>query len=251
MTVHKTFVAAPQTPPEAWQQAHVDIGALAQRVTGVEGTLQQIWGALGDLSKKLDSKPTNWWGIIGGIVGLLTILGTVFVQAMQPVNGTLERHDHEIAHISENALRKDDYFRAHDALQREVKEMNEKDERWIASLRDRLRDDEDHAITQRQFSELKERLDERYKITEAYAKAADESAASRITALDAQVVKRPEIEAANHSQDERITALSTRMNAIQAQVDAMFPASKVIDELWRGLAEVRTSAAPVKPAGPP
>jgi hypothetical protein len=64
--------------------------------------------------------------------------------------------------------------------------------------------------------------------------------------LDAKLVKRPEIEAANRSQDERITTLSTRMNAIQAQVDALFPPSKLIDELWSGLRELRAANSAAK-----
>ena len=96
-------------PRSQWsEQAHIDLGALSQRVTGVEGSISDIGGQLRDLSKKLDSKPTNWWGIIAGLVGLLGLVGGFFTQAIQPITAVLDRHERYLEKtVSIDAYEKD------------------------------------------------------------------------------------------------------------------------------------------------
>jgi hypothetical protein len=145
----------------------VDIGALAQRVTGLENGVQDIRGAIGELSKKLDSKPINWWGIIGGIMAILTVVGTAIGMLMSPVNYALERHEREIEHVAQSSVDRADYLR-----------NREETERWVGSLRDRTRFNEDRGVFKEDFSRLDQAL---AKLSEAAASKADLSDASRRT----------------------------------------------------------------------
>ena len=169
-------------PQEAWQQAHVDIGALAQRVTGLEAGVQEIRGAIVDLSKKLDSKPTNWWGIIGGLTAVLTVIGGAIGMLMSPVNGSLDRHEREIAHIAETGVHRDDYARD-----------REQTEKWLGSQRDRMRFNEDRGV----FKDDLERVER------ALAKLADTAATKADLADD---VRRT---------DERINTLANGLHDLQ------------------------------------
>ena len=136
--------------PQRWsEQAHIDLGALSQRVTGLEGRIVDIGTQIGDLSRKLDGRPTNWWAVIGGIVSLLTLIGIVFGQAIAPMNYNIDRHEREIAHIAETSINREDYLRD-----------RAENERWLASLRDRMRSDEDNAVTRREIDALSHTLND-------------------------------------------------------------------------------------------
>ena len=169
-------------PQEAWQQAHVDIGALAQRVTGLEAGVQEIRGAIVDLSKKLDSKPTNWIGVIGGLTAVLTVIGGAIGMLLSPVNGILDRHEHEIAHIAETGIHREDYVRDRDQT-----------EKWLGSLRDRMRFNEDRGV-------FKDDMD---RIEKAIAKLADTAATKADLADDA------------HRTDERINTIANGLHDLQ------------------------------------
>lgn len=169
-------------PQEAWQQAHVDIGALAQRVTGLESGLQEIRGAIGDLAKKLDSKPTNWWGIIGGLMAVLTVIGGAIGMLMSPVNSDIARHEIAISHIAETAVHRSDYLRD-----------REETERWLGSLRDRVRFNEDRGV-------FKDDLD---RVEKSLAKLAESAATKSDLADDA------------HRTDERLTTIAAGLNELR------------------------------------
>lgn len=169
-------------PEQAWQQAHVDIGALAQRVTGLEAGVQEIRSAIGDLAKKFDAKPTNWWGIIGGMTALLTVIGGAIGMLMSPVNGTLDRHEREIGHIVETAVNRADYIRDREETQR-----------WLESLRDRQRFNEDRGVFKDDLDRLEKLVT---KLTESSATKADLS--------DEQ-----------HRTDERVNTLAAALHELQ------------------------------------
>jgi hypothetical protein len=154
-------------PEQAWQQAHVDIGALAQRVTGLENGLQEIRSAIGDLAKKFDAKPTNWWGVIAGMAALLTVIGGAIGMLMSPVNGTLDRHEREIGHIVESAVNRADYMRDRDET-----------ERWLNSLRDRQRFNEDRGVFKTDLDRLEKLVT---KLTDSTATKSDLSEDERRT----------------------------------------------------------------------
>lgn len=46
-------------PPTWRDQNHIDIGALAERVAGLENAIVNIGDQLRDIGKRLDAKPTN------------------------------------------------------------------------------------------------------------------------------------------------------------------------------------------------
>src|SRR5277367_6206953 len=143
------------TDTRNWDRAHSDIEVVKSRMTSLENSFIGFGEQLRDISKRLDAKPTDIWKIVGGIVGILALVGAFLYQGKAYIDSTLERHDREIGRIIETAVTRDDF--------REYKhETNE----WLANLRDRLRLDEDNAVSQRQITELKDRLDERYRITE-------------------------------------------------------------------------------------
>ena len=177
--------------PEGWQQAHVDIGALAQRVTGLEAGMQQIQGAIGDLSKKLDAKPTNWVGLISVLAAVLTVIGGAIAMLMSPINGDLSRHEREIARLGETLVGREEYKQHHEELAR-----------WLENLRDRVRADEDLAVTRREFDALAKRVD-------------DENAVrSRGDAeLSARLAK--EIEELARRDDERTTTVANGLHELQ------------------------------------
>jgi hypothetical protein len=166
-----------------WQDSvHVDIGALAQRVTGLESGVQEIRGAIGDLSKKLDAKPTNWFGLIAALTAVLTVIGGAIAMLMSPINYALDRHEREITHITETAVNRADYMRDH-----------EEAARWIENLRDRLRFNEDRGV-------FKGDLD---RVEEAIAKGAENAATKAGLADEAR------------RSDERINTIAGALHELQ------------------------------------
>jgi hypothetical protein len=243
---------------EAWRQAHIDIEVVAGKVNTLEtgfselkrdvqvGFSQQastFSAQLIALGEKIErqgsayaaSRNTSISGVlitacsVAGV--MLTIIGAFGYVTIGPMFKFEDDIASQMRKTEDASVRRDDF-----------RDFAKTSEAWSVSLRDRLRSDEDNAVSQRQIAELKDRFDERYKITSEDEREKFARLESQVTAIDGNLVKRPEIEAANHAQDERITTLSTRMNAIQAQIDSFFPPSKIIDELWRGLAELRTGA---------
>lgn len=171
--------------PEAWQQAHVDIGALAQRVTGLENVVEQIRGAISDLSKKLDGKPTNWLGIIGAQVGVLTVVGAAMSMLLSSRDASIDRHEREITRILETAVNRTDYLRD-----------SEQKDHWMESLRDRIRFNEDRGV-------FKDDLD---RVDKTIAKLADAMATRSDLTDDAKRT------------DERINSLATGLNDLRREV---------------------------------
>ena len=84
------------------------------------------------ISKRLDSKPTDVWKIVGGIVGILAAVGAFLYQGKAYIDGDLNRHEGEISRIIETAVSKDDFRRSQDGQ-----------DSWLANLRDRARADEE------------------------------------------------------------------------------------------------------------
>jgi len=176
---------------QAWaEQSHVDISALAQRVTGLENGVQDIKGIITELAKKLDARPTNWFGIIGAQVGVLTVIGGAITFLVNPINSDISRHEHEISHIAESAINRSDYLRD-----------REETERWIGSLRDRQRFNEDRGV-------FKDDLDRLEKLVTRLA----ESAATKADLAEDQ-----------RRGDERINTLAGALHELQHD----FAASRV------------------------
>ena len=190
--------------PQRWsEQAHIDLGALSQRVTGLEGRIADIGTQIGDLSRKLDGRPTNWWAVIGGIVSLLTLIGIVFGQAIAPMNYNIDRHEHEIAHIAETAVNREDYLRDHNQFNQ-----------WLESLRDRVRHDEDNAVKQQQVDTLTQTW-------EARTTARDKVIDAEIARIDKEIDNILDTYAEAKTVDDQFKRTDDRMNSIVGGLNEM------------------------------
>lgn len=259
------------------ERSHADFGALQQRVLGTETGLRDLStafvalrsdlerqiGSLGsslasqisDISKAFsDSSRPNLGAMatIGlGAVGILITIGTL---ALSPTSSNVDKLAATVSK-SVDGLSSDIKALAEMSVRREdFRDFRASTNTWITHIRDQQESDEKASVTQRQIDDLKTANDERYRITVEWVKAQLARDESIVAAIDSQLVKRPEIEAANHAQDDkvaqmasalgqRIELLSTRANVMQTQLDQMFPPSKLIDELWNGLRELRVIAA--------
>lgn len=220
--------------PNPWDQTHVDIGALAQRVTGTEKAIENLSNQFSSLANsfqnqmaaigsKIDaqqsayaaSKNTNWPALISAGAVTLTVIGGFFFSQMQPINNDLARHERENSHIAATAVAKDDF-----------KNYIDSTSKWIESLRDRLRADEDGAVTQRQIKELVDRLDDHNRLTESSDAQQIARLEKQLDSVDANQIKRPEISALLATAEERISTLSIRMNEIQSELNGYLAASK-------------------------
>jgi polyhydroxyalkanoate synthesis regulator phasin len=195
-------------------------------VTGTEKAIENLSGQFSSLANsfqsqmqgiaaKIDgqqaayaaSKNTNWPALIGAGATALTVIGGFFFSQMQPINNDISRHEREITHIAVTAASKDD-----------LRAFKETEDDWNKSLRDRLRADEDGAVSQRQIKEVTERLDEHNRITEQGADARIDALSRRVEAIDSTIVKRPEIAALLENETSRIDALVARITEMQRQV---------------------------------
>jgi hypothetical protein len=237
------------------QQQHDDFGAISARVASTErgivaldGRLeafgrdttarfnsisQSISDVFDKLSIKIDavntssvaSRSTNW-GTICAAAGVVLAFGTAIIV---PIMSDLKDVSAQLQKVSEESVKKDDFREYHDDTAK-----------WLTSQRDRLRTDEDSAVSQRQLEELKERQDERYRITEDANKTLFSRTMERLDALDAQLVKRPELQAIHDDDTTRINTLADGLHDLQSQIEGAFPPSKVIEDIQRSLSELRS-----------
>ena len=192
-------------PPEEWlSQTHVDIGALAQRVTGLENGLSEIRGAIGDLAKKLDAKPTNWWGIIGGLMAVLMVIGGAIGFLVSPINGTLSRHEQDISHWSQTAITRPEYAKDHEEL---IK--------WLESLRDRIRVNEEVLVSRREFDTMAKRIDEESASRAKSDGETIERVEKAIDRLEVGVAMRSDVAESNRRTDDKVNMLATSLNEIR------------------------------------
>jgi hypothetical protein len=186
------------------EQNHIDIGALSERVDGLASSIGDIRDTLASINKRIEAKPTDTWKIVGGVGVLLTLGGGFLFQSLAPLNAEIARHDREIGRVADTALTRDDYRREHDEFVS-----------WVSSLRDRQRADEDTvAATRIEMAKLEGATDERHA---EYLRDHEETQA-RISTLDGNQIKRPEIEAQNAAVRELITLLT---NGTGARIDAV------------------------------
>src|SRR5208282_1252825 len=119
MAARSRFVRGAGIPPA--DQVHIDLGALDERVRGVERAFSDVNGQLGDLrnqiagisssfadqmarlsekmDKRLEAKPTNWIGFTtasAAIVGVTLSIGTAI---MIPVFGDLRQLGDDIKNV--------------------------------------------------------------------------------------------------------------------------------------------------------
>lgn len=227
--------------------------ALDKKVDGVSDSLGSMIKGVSDKMdaqqqtaytlqrQAIDANKNNWVAIVvalatvaGVFISTFVVIGSMALSPIRETVGDLKRDSRE---QSETTVKTVDFNDFKDAQQRRniVAETGIKDANAaISALAVSVAHMQGQSEEQR-ASYLRELADTKASIRD----------------IDGALVKRPEIEAANRSQDQRTDALSARANAMQAQIDALFPPSKLIDELWSGLREVRALAGAVLVPAPP
>ena len=111
-------------PPPA-DQVHIDLGALAQRVTGTERAIDDVNGRLdglgtqlnglatsfgdqmrflGDkIDKRLETKPTNWIGFATASAAIVSVMLAIGGAVMVPVFGDLREFGESIKSVQDKA----------------------------------------------------------------------------------------------------------------------------------------------------
>lgn len=75
-------------------KARYDIGALEQRVYGVEKAVNDITAAISALGTKIDERSrTPWTTLIAAFASLLAFMSTVGVLAYRPIESDIARHE--------------------------------------------------------------------------------------------------------------------------------------------------------------
>jgi chromosome segregation ATPase len=208
-------------------QVNINLGALAERVAGTErninalgeqlGRLQQDTSAqfsnlassvsaqMHEVSAKIDaqannyasSRATNWTAFFSTAAAVGAFILTLGGMAIWPITTNLNAVTIDLKDISKAALQKED-FRAY----------AQETSGWISNLRDRLRADEDGSVSQRQFAEFRERVDERSHTASEEAKAEHSRLERRIDELSAVAATKAEVSDDTRRTDERFTALN-------------------------------------------
>lgn len=79
------------------QQARYDIGALEQRVYGVEKAVNDISSSIAALSTKIDERSRTPWATLIAAAGfLLLFMSTVGVLAYRPIEADIARHERRL-----------------------------------------------------------------------------------------------------------------------------------------------------------
>lgn len=246
------------------EQNHADLGALHARVDSIEKGLSTIGTAVRDLSTKIDgvniaalsARTTNWTGLLSAVGAVAAVVVSVIIglgaAVITPMNSKMSETASSLAKISEIMVRKDDSLAADNKLGN-----------WLIKFSDRQREDEEKAVRQvdiddlkyrqrriedeyvtgKQLAEMSTRVDERYRGTLDSVNAVIRRLEDRTDAIDGSLVKRPEILALNQSlkeaiesdrrtEDDRISAVSTRLNETEARIGQMFPPGKILDQIW-------------------
>jgi len=233
------------TDTRNWDRAHSDIEVVKSRMTSLENSFIGFGEQLRDISKRLDTKPTDVWKIVGGVVGILALVGAFLYQGKAYIDLTLERQDREIGHLIETAVTKDVFQRSQD-------EQNS----WLASLRDRARVDEEIVNNDRiALARLEGATTEQH---EEYLREHADTA-TYIRTLDANLIKRPEIESGLAALRElytlafagvgnRIDALIGSLNELRHDFGANFTLGDAVREIQLRLNALQLQPGLVAPA---
>lgn len=101
------------------QQARFDIGALEQRVYGVEKAVNDISSSIAALSTKIDERSRTPWATLIAAAGfLLLFMSTVGVLAYRPIEADQARHERRLNAMDERYVA--DLQRDNDRLRSEV-----------------------------------------------------------------------------------------------------------------------------------
>lgn len=231
-------------------EAHINIEALSGRVesfgaslnetraqfNGFQSEVRESFRTLGDkIAASGQFSVSNFLTVSASVGGFLAIIGGAL---FWPIVTTQTEIAKDLKEAIKSSITREDYNKDHDRNAKEVEDQRTATYNWIAKVQARQQSDEDGAVTQRQISELKDKLDERYVEVNDRIKAV----ITRVETMDANLVKRPEISAANDAQDkqvaetnrvvsERLTAIVGSLAALRSDFNSISPLSNVIRDL--------------------
>lgn len=206
-------------PQPGWtEQTHADFSGLNARVTGLEVGFDKLQTStnLGfdNLGKKIDaiassrSTPiTTFLATSASVAGVLILMiGSFFWAVILPISTTQHETVADLKAVTLQSVSVSVY-------NKDQAELNQ----WYSNLRTDLHNDEASAVNQHQISELKDRLDERYNITEKFNEKELERISKRIEDIDASLIKRPEIASATTALNDRIKELEIELNELRTR----------------------------------
>ena len=230
------------------RQTHVDLGALSQRVTGTEKAIGDMSAAIaslrqetatqinsvaenlsrqiGDVGKAVSeqgrsfsaSRSTNWTTFAGAAAGVIGVMVAIGSQALSPIYGTQGRHEDEIREIYRTSVTKD---AEQQDVQRAILRMNKIDDRI------------DTKVGRNEYDELKDRLNERYAITHEQTLRDVTRLDKSIDQVDANLIKRPEIQALVDNLGNRIDALSRNAEDLRRDFGSNYTVGDQLKSLQR------------------
>lgn len=86
-------------------KARYDIGALDQRVFGLEKAVNDITSAISALGTKIDERSrTPWTTVIAAFGFMLAFMTTVGILAYRPIQSDMERHEQRLDKMQERYI---------------------------------------------------------------------------------------------------------------------------------------------------
>jgi hypothetical protein len=238
-------------------QLHIDLGALAQRVSFTEESSRNLSADLAglrvDMSKKLDAmsadlgaridkqaaKPTDWRSIIGLMLTAFGIAGGFWVYTTTQNNNNVGRIEAMV--VAESAERKGNdrdinllmqpILAAVAQTKNDAKQFDEI-KTSIASLWEKEWPKEAQL-------EYEKRIDQVMAMKADYDKRDLAGIKARVEAIDATIIKRPELEAAHTAFDSRLSALSVRENDTEKVVHSGWSLADTVRDLQTRLENFR------------
>jgi len=201
-------------------QLHIDLGALAQRVTGIENAFSSfadsVSSQIRDLGTKIDaqgtsfaaSRSTNWTSFISATAAVVAVLITIGGAIIWPLISDLNKVSATVSKIQDNYAKTADVITAMDRNRDRIARL----EANITAL-------DTAKIDVREHEEFKTRIDAGLRDETSARKETGLAIERALRELDSQLVKRPEIEASNKALGQRIDVMATHYDALQKQVN--------------------------------
>jgi DNA repair exonuclease SbcCD ATPase subunit len=240
-----------------WERAHIDLGALDQRVTNLDralGTLaENIGQQIRELGAKIDrqaAKPTDWLKFGGVATGAIVVLLGIATYVKTDLDSNMSRIEKAVE--SEARDRKS-----------EIKDINTLMQPILAAVAQHAndltrfdRDEKDIATisaamwTKDAEEQYRQRIDERDKLRDEYARRDLDRIEGHVNSVDGNLIKRPEIASLFANGEERVSAISSRLNDLTKTLESIFPGSDVIKEIQEQIREMRQAQSAIAPAAP-
>lgn len=196
-------------------QLHIDLGALAQRVTGMEasfsGFADSISTQIRDLGRKFDqqqesfnaAKRTDWSSIWQASAVVIALVGAILWPQITGLNKLTDL----VEKMQNTYVRVSDLQASSEILRGRIAQQDS-----LLAILDASK------IGVREHEEFKARMDRELAGEISARKDAYSHIDQSLRDLDGQLVKRPEISAANKVLGERLDSLSAHYDSLQKQM---------------------------------